>query len=294
MRASQLLTFWLLFAFLALVWGSSFILMKRGLEAFSPLQIAAIRMTVAAVILLPFVIRNYRPLTRKEWIAVAVVGIFGNGLPAFFFPLAETRISSAGAGILNSLSPLFVLVLGALFFRRPFSSRQLAGIGFGFGGALMLMLSADGQTDIFSQAFYSLIIVFSTIGYGLSTIVTKTYLSEQPATVVPGLALLMVSIPYSIYLFGFSHIGEVMNTDPEAWASLGYVMILGAVGTALALVLFYRLIQQGDPVLAASVTYVIPIVAVGWGLLDKESFNFRQVIGMLLILVGLWLVNRKN
>ena len=283
---------WIIFLFLALVWGSSFILIKRGLDSFSPQQVAAMRIIVAAMVLLPFVLRvSNKRISRQEGIAILMNGIFGNAIPAFLFPLAETHINSASAGVLNTLSPLFVLTLGVLFFGLAVTHIQIIGIVVGFGGATMLVLFGAEEVNMAQHIFYAFMLVLATVGYGLSTNIMKRYLNHTSPILATGYGLLAVSIPYSVYIL-FLDIPKVFDTDPLAWQSFTYVVILGAVGTALALVLFYRLVQLTEPIFSSSVTYVIPIVALLWGLLDGETFSFLQLMGIFVILIGVYLSTR--
>lgn len=283
---------WTTFILLCLVWGSSFILIKKALIAFNPFQIAGLRMLLAALLLLPFVIGKAKKLTATEWKFVMIMGLIGNGIPAFLFPLAETRINSATAGVMNALSPLFVLLIGFLLFEFRFSSRQVAGVFLGLTGALILILSGGAEVDLWGNALYSILIVIATVLYGFSTNIMKKYLNHAPSVLASGFALLTISVPYSIYLL-FAGIPEVFRTNDHAWASLGYIVILGGLGTAVALVLFYRLVQVSGPIFASSVTYFIPVVALMWGLLDGETFSLAQFGGMGVILVGVYLSNRK-
>ena len=221
---------WGIYLLLALVWGSSFILIMRGLDAFTPMQIAALRMIIAGLSLLPFVVGKMRKVKREEWKYIILMGITGNAVPAFLFPLAETKINSATAGILNVLSPIWVLVLGTLFFAFSFSRRQFLGILLGFAGVVSLILLGNEELAFFENVAYSLLPVLAAMGYAVSTIIMKKYLNQTPSRIASGFALLIVSIPYLIYLIGFSDILGVLQTHPKAWASLGYISILAVFG----------------------------------------------------------------
>lgn len=285
---------WGILILLCLVWGSSFILIKKGLEAFNPYQLGGLRIVIAAGVLLPFALAKSKKLSRNEWKFIFVVGIIGNGIPAILFPLAETKINSATAGALNTLSPLFVLLLGYLFFQFVFTPRQVLGVIIGLGGALLLILTGGGEIDLASNTLYASFVILATIGYGLSTNIMKRHLNHTPSVLASGYALLSVSLPYGIYLLFFSGIKDVFETHPSAWTAFGYIIILGAFGTALALVLFYRLVQLTSPLFSASVTYFIPIVALSWGILDGEVFTLLQYLSMLIILAGVYLANKKQ
>lgn len=278
---------------LALIWGSSFILIDRGLVAFSPIQIAALRMTIAGITLLPFAWQALRQVDRRAWPYIVLIGIVGNAVPAFLFPLAETVITPATAGILNTLSPVFALVLGLLFFGFRFSRYKIAGVLISFGGALLLVLSGAKEIDLTRRLSYSALIVLATVGYGLSVNLIKKYLQDIPALHISTLALLSMALPYGLYLTT-SNVGTLLATHPHAWASLGYIAILAAIGTSLALILFNRLVQLTDTMVSASVTYLIPIVAVGWDLLAGHPVYMGQLTGMIIILAGVWLVNQRK
>jgi drug/metabolite transporter (DMT)-like permease len=266
--------------------------MKKGLEAFSPLQVAGLRMVIASVVLLPFVLGKARRISRREWRYIVAVGIVGNGIPAFLFPLAETQINSASAGILNVLSPLFVVILGVSFFGYTYTRPQLLGVLLGLMGAIWLIL-AGSEVDLWQHVFYSLLVVLATVGYGLSTNLMKTYLNKTPSVLASGFALLVVALPYGLYLLTLGDLPAVFQVHgAAAWEALGYLVILAAVGTALALVMFYRLVQLTQPIFAASVTYLIPLVALGWGLWDDETISAGQMAGAAIILLGVYLANR--
>lgn len=296
-RAKQSRRFlgWAILLFLALVWGSSFILIKRGLDAFSAPQVGGLRLVVAGICAIPFIWGQAHRVKKKAWKWIFVVGIVGNAIPAVLFPLAETRLNSASVGILNVMSPIFVLIFGLLFFQFRFSLLQIIGVGLGFGGVLMLILLGDQEVALTEHVLYAGAAVLATVGYGLSTNIMKRYLQDVPSTLAPTFALFFMAIPYAVYLMFFADIQSPFLLDSSlAWESLLYIILLGALGTALALVLFYKLVQISDPIIAASVTYLIPIVALFWGWMDGETFSYLQYIGITVILAGVYLVNRKK
>ena len=286
---------WAILIFLALVWGSSFILIKRGLLAFSPSQVGGLRLSVAGLVAIPLVWGKAHRVPAKAWIWIIVVGVVGNAIPAVLFPFAETKLNSATVGVLNSMSPIFVLIFGFLFFQFRFSLLQVLGVAMGFGGVLMLILLGDQEISMEDNLLYTGAAVLATVGYGLTTNVMKRFLQDVPATIAPTFALLFMGLPFAIYLLIAGNLGEAFSTHgSQAWISLGYIVILGALGTALALVLFYKLVQISDPIIAASVTYLIPIVALFWGWVDGEHLTPLQYLGISIILGGVWLVNRKK
>lgn len=283
---------WILLVAIALTWGSSFILIKRGLVAFSPFELAAFRIVLASLSLLPFALRYYPKVPRKAWKYVLLVGVVGNGFPAFLFPLAEEVITSASAGILNTLTPIFVLVLGVSFFGIPFSGRKLAGILLGLTGSTLLIVLGAGRVNLGEHVFYALLVLIACLGYALSTNLIKSHLNEVHPIAISTFSISFMGIPYALYL-GYAFLTDNPMLRPEAWASLGYVAILAIFGTAIALMVFYRLVQLTDPVFTSTVTYLIPLVAVGWGLMDGEGISAYQVLGMAIILAGVYIVNRS-
>ena len=281
---------WLILLCLSLIWGSSFILMKKGLEAFSFQQVAALRMFIAFLFIAPFTITKIFKIPRKYWIYMALAAIMGNGIPAFLFTKAETYLSSSLAGILNALTPLFTFILGVLFFQSRSRWYRFAGVVLGLAGAIGLVLVSEGSN--FKNFSYGLYVVMATILYALSTNIVKRYLQEVNPLHMTGFYFFVTGIPLGIYLFTTGFV-DVMRTHEAALPALGYVALLAIFGSALSIVLWNLLIQKTNAIFAASVTYIMPVVAIIWGVLDGEQFLPVYLLMMLLILVGVYLTNRK-
>lgn len=284
---------WVIFIALALTWGSSFILMKRGLEAFSSDQVAALRIGIAFLFLLPLAFRHFRKLNPKPWAALAGMGIFGNLIPAFLFTKAETMISSALTGILNSLSPMFTLLVGLVVFRRRVNFWQTAGILVGLVGAVGLVAYGPQESHPGNVYLGSALVVIATLCYGISINIIKVKLDGVNAVTATVLALCIIGPMALTYLFTTDFVYR-LQTHPQAMAALGYVSILAIFGTALSVIVYNLLIRETSPLFAASVTYLIPIVAMGWGLTDGEAVNVIQVVMIAVVLAGVWMVNRKK
>lgn len=281
----------LLLLVLAIIWGSSFILMKRGLEQFMPDQVAAIRLSVAFICLLPFVIRHLKKVESSRWKFLAISGLLGNGIPAFLFTAAQTKISSSAAGVLNSLTPVFTVITGYLFFKSTFSRLRLAGVFIGLLGAVILVLvSSDGKFS--ADIFYASLIVLATLFYGISVNTIRYTLSEMNPKLIAGYALMIAGLPAMVYLFttDFTH---RMAGGSDVLISFMYICLLAIFGTAISVVLFNYLIKISGALFSASVTYLIPIVAVIWGLLDGEPLGIGLLAGALLILSGVYLISKK-
>lgn len=289
---SKELQIWIILGILALIWGSSFILMDRGLDAFEPLHIGALRMVIAALCLLPFCLPKIKEINKKNWAFFPIVGLIGNGIPAFLFPLAEQNINSATAGILNSLTSVFALIFG-IFFGVAFTQNKVLGVILGLAGAVLVTIG--GHQGLEGSIMSCLIVVFATALYGMSVNIMKKYLNEVHPISITGFCAISVAIPYGIYLL-FSDAPSIIMEHPQGLSSLGYVAILGALGTGASSVMFYRLVQMTDAVRSSSVTYLMPIIACLWGFLRpaREDITLIQIGGMFVILLGVWLVNKRQ
>jgi len=283
-------------AVLALTWGSSFILMKRALKdesnqpVLAPEQVAALRMGIASAMLLPISIRVFRKIKFHEWKYLAVVGIMGSGMPALLFTTAQQHLDSSLAGILNALTPLFTLLIGIAFFRKQFKWTQLIGVFIGLTGAVSLIaLQGFGSSQ---NPLFALLIIVATLCYGISVNTIYAKIAHIHPLHITALSLLMAGIPYSIYLTQ-TNFTEVITLHQHGWRSLGYVIVLAILCTCLANMLYFWLTQQTSPLFASSVTYLMPLVAIGWGLDDGENFGLIHLCCGLVVLAGVWLVNKK-
>jgi drug/metabolite transporter (DMT)-like permease len=285
---------WIVVALLALTWGSSFILMKRSLVGLLPFQVAALRITITAIALLPFTILNFRKVEPQKIKYIILAGLLGSGIPAFFFTTAQMHLNSSMAGVLNSLTPVWALFLGMMFFKMKTSGLQIAGIFIGFCGAASLVVFGHHGGSLHTEIKYALLIVFATFCYGLNLNILRKYLVDVSPTSIASLSFFFIGIPAAIYLIGFTDLIYRIKTNPETLTSLGYIGILGVVGTATASIVFYILVQKTSTLFGAVTTYFIPVVAVAWGLLDKESITYIHFIGLGLILFGVWMVTRKR
>ena len=281
---------WLLLILLAFIWGSSFILMKKGLEAFRPDQVAALRIAITAIVLLPFAFTRRKEASPSRVKIILLQAMFGNFIPAFLFPAAQAHIDSSTAGILNSLSPVWVFVLGILFFQSKYTYVKLAGIVFAFGGVILLMLFKP-RHGVTSNVNFAWLIVIATVCYGLSANIIKKKLQDISPVTIVAISFAIMLIPAIIYLF-FTGILQTIHEQPKAWASLGYLTILAAIGSALASIIFNNLIQRTSALFAASVTYLIPIVALFWGFISAEQITVYDLFGMIMIFAGVYLVSR--
>lgn len=281
-----------LFILLAIIWGSSFILMKRALLALTPYQVGALRVVSAGVAVNLFAFRRYRKFPKKDFWPLFWVGMLGNALPYMLFPLAVSKVDSATVGITNSLVPIFTMIIGMIWFKSTIKTLQAVGVVVGFAGAWSL-ISARGGTGLDLQSYYLLFAVLGTVFYAISINTIKERLFHVDSLSLTAFTLAIVSVPLMVYL-AVSDFPERVAQNPQAWASVGYIVFLGVLGTGLAVYLFNHLIKISSTVFSASVTYCIPIVAVLWGWWDGEQLTLQHLTGIVGILIGVYLVNRKR
>jgi len=263
--------------------------MKKGLVSFSPVQVATLRISIAFLVFLPYIMKVYKNIPKEKLKTIFFIGLLGSFVPAFLFAKAQTEIDSAPAGILNSLTPLFTYLWGIFLFSQPKSPKRLLGIGIGFLGAIILIIKPEQG---FSLNIFALLILLATILYGLSGNLAKYYLQQVDPKQITAISFLYVGIA-ALTILGFTDFISVMQTDSQAWLSLLYVAILSLVGTAFALMLFWKLIQDTDAIFGSMTTYFIPVVAILWGLLDGEQLSWQQYLGFGLIVVSVFLVKSQ-
>ncbi len=282
---------WLLLLTLVLIWGTSFILIKKALLVYTPMQVGTLRVFAAMCVLLPFAWGQWRRLPRRLWPYLVSVGLLGSLFPAVFFAVAGKHIDSSLSGALNAVTPLATLLIGIAFFNRPMVKGKLWGLLLGLGGTLVLvLLRSGGQLDFNA---YAILPLLAATGYGLNLNVIKTHLQTVSPTVLTALSLLTVGPWAGIYLFSTDFTTRLAQAD-NALPALSYVLILGVLGTAIALVLLNRLLQIAEPVFASSTTYLIPLVALLWGVGDGEPLLPAHLLGLGAILLGVFLVNRHR
>ena len=284
---------WMYLVVLSLIWGSSYILIKKGLVGFTAIQLWGVRVLMAGLILLAIGARSMRTIGRGQWKWVALSGLVGSFIPMFLFAWAETEIDSSIASILNSLVPLFTLFVGYALFRISFSVNQLAGVLVGLLGAgLLIYLGAEVNPG--QNYWYSSGVVLASFCYAINANLIKSKLqSVSPMGIATGNFLFLI-LPALAVVIASGALSRPVRQGPHFWDSVGYIALLCVFGTAIAKVMFNRLIQISTPVFSVSVTYLIPVVGVVWGLLDGERFSAGQFGAAALILLGVYLVNKSK
>lgn len=284
---------WLILVVLAFIWGSSFILIKKGLIGLTPLQLGALRIVFSAIFIFIFGFHTLKSIPKDKWKWLIISGFVGTFFPAFLFAFAETEIDSAIASILNSLVPLNTILLGFAVFNIASTNRQVLGVIIGFFGTALL-IGSGAQLNPNQNYLYAGLVIISGIMYGFNVNIIKRYLQDVSAIGIAFGNFAAIIIPAIIVLLFTNFFNAETLQNPIVITSIGYIVILSAFGTALAKVLFNKLVQMATPVFASSVTYLMPVVAVGWGFLDGEGFSIWQGLATILILIGVYLANRKN
>lgn len=279
-----------LLLFLSLIWGSSFVLIKKGLLAYSPIQVGTLRIVFAWLVLLPTAVKHIKTIFIANWKQLFVLGMIANLGPAVLFALAETNMSSSLAGMLNSLTPIFTIIVGVLFYKTKINIPLIIGLGLGLIGSVLLSLIGSGG-EIGGFNIYSLLVIAATLLYGISGNLIKTYVTAIDPLVLVSLTMFAVG-PVSLIFLLSTNIIHQTTTHPDAIFSAISIFILGAFGTAFALGLFNNLIKITSAVFASTVTYLIPIVAIIWGIIDNEALFPLHFLGIGIIITGIFLINK--
>ncbi len=284
-------TNWLLLGFLTIIWGSSYVLIKKALIAFTPIELGLLRLSLSFLATLPFLFMALKAIDTKLYPRILIAGILGTGLPVFLFAFSTTHINSSINGIINSLSPLFTVITGIYFFGTQITRIKWLGVIMGFMGAFVLVVGRYGF-DLGLSA-YALLSVVATFCYGTNSNFVKQFFPNVNAMYVTALAMFFMGMPSLVITIAIGLPQKVLET-PNGLYSFSGILFLAVFGTVLAWLIFYKLVQRTDALFAASVTYLIPIVAILLGVLDGETFRPVQGIGVVLILAGVYFVGKKT
>lgn len=290
---------WLLLLVLAIIWGSSFILMNRAMFDSNNLptlltanEVGALRMIIAAVFVFPFVYTSRKLFFSKDWIWFVLVGLLGNFLPAFLFTHAEKTLSSSQTGMLNSLVPIFSLIVSVVLFSNKVRAKGIMGILIGFMGTFLLIyFSASSEAEHTIDYMAVALVILATICYALSLNIIKEKLQHVNSILITAVSLVYMLIP-SVIALGYTDFSSKIG-NATFYPAIGYTAILAIAGTAIALMLFNKLIKQTSAAFASSVTYLIPFVAISWGIVFNEPINW-SVSFIILILAGIYLIKNDK
>lgn len=284
---------WVMLIGLSLIWGSSFILIKKGLLAMSPQEVGSLRIVSASICLIPFAIFRLKKVPKNTIIPLLAAGFLGSLIPSFLFAIAQTRLESAITGVINSLVPIFTILMAFVLFGQRQTKKVFVGIALGFIGTAIL-ITAGNEGSIVGLNVYALLVVLATICYAANLNLIKAKLNDLPPLTVTSISLLLVGPIAMIFLFGFTEFTGKFGSVEGMGLATFYICLLGILGTAIALIMFNRVLQLTDPLFASSVTYLIPPVAVIWGLIDGERIYLIQYLGMAAVGVGVYIANRNR
>ena len=280
----------ILLIFLSFIWGSSFILIKKSLIVFNDYEIALLRMSIAWLTLAPFTIKKVFLIKKNIFMPLLVVAILGNAIPAFLFAKAQTELDSSIVGILNSLVPIFTVIIGRFFFKSLTTKNQIFGVIIGLIGAITLL---SGDSKLLGINNYSLLVILASIFYAINLNTIKFSLRELSAVEIAGFAFFIIG-PISTILLFFSGVQGKLLNNPDAFDALIFIIILAVFGTSFAIIIFNYLIIKTSALFTSSVTYLIPIIALFWGALDGELVSVVQILSLFIIFTGLYLINKKS
>ncbi len=277
---------WVVFLVLSLIWGTSFILIKKSLLAFDSTQVASLRILIATIAFLPVVLFNLKKIDWSKWYLFLIVGLAGGGIPPFLFAIAQTKINSGLAGALNTLTPIFTLLVALIFFKNKIDNRKFLGVLIGLVGAGLLIYLTN--TSFEGGLMYSSLIVLATVLYAFNANMVKKFFDNHDPLILTAVSFILYG-PITVFILGNGDFLDVMRTDTNAYLSLGAVTLLSLMSTVFATVLFFKLVQKSSTIFATSVSYTVPFVAVLWGVLDGEVYNWYHMISFVAIVLGVYL-----
>ena len=279
---------WGTLIFLSIIWGTSFILIKKALIAFNPLEVALLRVTISGVAFLPLFVTQVRKLEWHRWWFYLIIALTGSGIPAVFYAIAQTKLSSATSGILNSTVPIFTLIIAVVIFKASTTKKQIWGIILGFIGVVFLVLldqPLDNSAGI--PVLYASLIIFGTVLYGANVNLVKEYFQHIPPIQLSSFSFVLLGVPFCI-LIPLTNIPDKVMHHPEGLESLLALVLLALMSTVLALIIFYKLVQQTSAVFGSTVAYIIPIVALLWGIFDGEFIGWMHIASLVIIIIGVY------
>lgn len=281
---------WLLMFFLAAIWGASFIFIKRSVEIYNPIQMAMWRMVLATAVYVPIAATYWSKIDWKRWKALVVVAFCGSAIPNFFFAVAQQHVNSSLAGVLNSLTPLFTLLIGTAFYAMNFSRDKILGVVIGLAGAILLVVF-NSSSGVSGNAFFASLCVLATVCYAINANTVNTHLRDMPPAGIASAAFMITGPLFVLGLWASGGWGVAFN-HPDGMKGLGYIFYLSAIGTVLGSILYFLLLQRTSAIFATSVTYLLPVGAIAFGALDGEAIGWIDLLGTAVILLGVYLARK--
>ncbi len=281
---------WVILIFLSLVWGCSFILIKKALITFDAPTVGAMRIAIGSVAFAPFVYHFRKEIDWSQWKKFLLVGLTGSGIPSFLFAFAQTEITSSMAGLLNSMTPIWTLLLGIFLFKLRFNHLKMVGVLLGFIGAVIIIIAAH-NSKFGGNPMYGFLAIIATVCYALSVNMVQGFFGKTKPIIISAMSFFLIGPPIWIFLM-FTGVKEQYLNNDFAIYSLSSVVALSLFGTVMASILFYILVQRTSAVFGSMVTYLMPFVVIIWGLIDGEIITMLQLLGMGTILIGVYFTKK--
>ncbi len=282
---------WGLLIVLSIIWGSSFILIKKGLDQLSPIHLGSLRIIFTSLVIFVFSYKSLITIKKEKWKWIIITAYVGTFFPVYLVGFGQTELDSGLASILTTLTPISTLVVGIFFFNLFFTKKQIIGLSIGLIGTFLLLY--EGSLNSETNIFFAIFIVITTIGYGASVNLIKTHLTEiPPAAVTAGIFLSI--LPPAVLILIFSDFSSLNFSNNQVISSILYILVLAIFSSAIAQTLFNVFVKIASPLFASSVTYTMPVVAILWAVLDGEELTLIQYFASVIILFGVYLVNQKE
>lgn len=282
---------WVVFIVLSLIWGTSFILIKKSLIAFDSSQVASLRILIATIAFLPIIFLNWDKIDWSKWYLYLIVGLAGGGIPPFLFAIAQTKINSGLAGALNTLTPIFTLLIAIILFKNKIDKRKFTGVVIGLIGAGLIIYSTNASFE--GGVYYSSLIILAAVLYAFNANMVKKFFNSHDPLILTAVSFFVIG-PFTVFILGYGDFVDVIKEDPNALLSLSAVTVLSLLSTVFGTVLFFKLIQKSNTIFASSISYTIPVVAMFWGLMDGEKYNVFHLVSLFAILIGVYLTRPKS
>lgn len=282
---------WGLLIVLSIIWGSSFILIKKGLDQLSPIHLGSLRIIFTSLVIFVFSYKSLITIKKEKWKWIIITAYVGTFFPVYLVGFGQTELDSGLASILTTLTPISTLVVGIFFFNLFFTKKQIVGLSIGLIGTFMLLY--EGSLNSETNIFFAIFIVITTIGYGASVNLIKTHLTDIPPTAVTAGIFLSI-LPPAVLILIFSDFSSLNFSNNQVISSILYILVLAIFSSAIAQTLFNVFVKIASPLFASSVTYTMPVVAILWAVLDGEELTLIQYFASVIILFGVYLVNQKE
>ena len=284
-------TYWQIITMIvvALVWGASFLFIKKGLVTFSANDTMAIRLVLTSLFLVPVMCLYWKRLNKKHILPLVLSAILGNSLPQLLYTIAQQHIPSSLAGMLNSMMPLFALIWAITLFGEKVKTIHVVGLLVGFVGVIGLAFK-DSLHFEQSYVFGFVLIIFANVCYGIIINIVKKRLHDLDGLSIVAFTFMFLGPLAAGYMCCVDVSHYVYN--PHFTMSLVSIGLMSLLGNVLAASVFNILMKFVSTVFAAATMYIVPVFAIMWGSFDGEHIVFIQLVWTLVVLLGVYLVNR--